>query len=108
MMPWLTAISAFKREKVISVVYEYAHFTQGQKYLVTYCSKCKPFTLLTLAKDMGEGKLSTLKDVLLFPVGDDNVKYHGINRERKSHIQHQLQLFFECQMAVALNLPDFN
>lgn len=108
MMSWLAAISAFKRERVIPVVYEYAHFIQGQKYLLMYCSKRKPFTLPPLAQGVGEGKTVNHKDVLLFPVGDDNVKHHRIHHEGKSHTQHQLQLFLECQMAVALNLPDFN
>lgn len=48
--------------------------------------------------------MSTVKDVFLFSVRDDNVKRHRIHYERKSHIEHQLQLFLECQMALALNL----
>lgn len=38
------------------MVYKCPHFTQGQKYLVMYCSKRKPFKLPKSAQEVGEGK----------------------------------------------------
>lgn len=48
--------------------------------------------------------MSTIEDILLFSVRDDNVKHYHIHHEIISCSEYQLQLFLDFQMAVALNL----